>query len=929
MCKDTSGKIGHAYQRKDTAETCPNRTSRRSRPTPDHHRDPTPCARPWFGAGRRGTSPPAHRLASTWSYSTPGSPPSWRRRARFRKGTSRPTTRRRRPPGVTGLRGRERRRYRPGSHRRLRDLPPGPLGDRPGGGAPTGEPGRRRRSAPSAPSPPAPRSTTASVPISFKIATSRNRSRCRRTRTTPPSSLQGPEKAATAERREAHEYPENAKPKREAIAQGRGLTNRQFADLAPPGNRPPNIQKVETVRRQTGKSREGPAPTRNDIREIDGGLDRGRPPPPHGPSSTTPKSSNNRQRRPGRTPADGVPILKRESRALRVRPSARFTGPRPYRDQQKNHHRQPDTCRSKAGRAVAYASSWGTGASELRAPLQARRGRGRPRVQQQHARQLGADLDIPAGRSAIARPARAPGELPRQLQPTPQAPGVDHGERRGGRPHRPAPPGLPGPGHRCRLGGRSPPGTRGLGGGEPPQLRRHPPQADLRSQDASREYIEKAAGRTGQPDRPIRTRATGTRTRPGTPPPRSPTRYRPKSRNAATRSTGFRPSTPHRPNIGNRDGPAHLNARCKEDPETGAQDPTCSRYFSTVHANIDYKRQESAILEPFEQLPIPDSGDARFTATDRHRQPQAFTLGSQKDNQTTRRGRVAARFRAVRRSPAFGGDEGQGSRPEATGEPGRINAALLLPGKALTFTVEGEWHRPRGKDRRTGEAAAGGLQVFARRTEPTGVPGPDGGEGNPQDQPREVPARAEGKVRDAKDDDKKEVEGLPLQTTSPTSRTSASRTPSPFRAGTRTSATTSEAPAPAPSARRSTNLQGYRRHAPATSTAGSGATAAPASSASRRTPASRSANPLEVPDLRRGLLLQLHGPLPNRDGAHNARRGRKPSGARHHLLSSRLGYRHGPWAPEAEPLQLRPEVTEHRQRPQRHGLPGPSAFRTI
>src|SRR5690606_22507373 len=61
-----------------------------------------------------------------------------------------------------------------------------------------------------------------------------------------------PEKAAMMlwEQREAHKYPEGAKPKREAILSG--VTEyliKQFADLtAPPlGDRPINIQEVETV----------------------------------------------------------------------------------------------------------------------------------------------------------------------------------------------------------------------------------------------------------------------------------------------------------------------------------------------------------------------------------------------------------------------------------------------------------------------------------------------------------------------------------------------------------------------------------------------------------------------------------------------------------------------------------------------------------
>ena len=61
-----------------------------------------------------------------------------------------------------------------------------------------------------------------------------------------------PEKAAMMlwEQRVAHTYPENAKPKREAILSGvADYLIGQFADLAAPplGDRPVNIQEVETV----------------------------------------------------------------------------------------------------------------------------------------------------------------------------------------------------------------------------------------------------------------------------------------------------------------------------------------------------------------------------------------------------------------------------------------------------------------------------------------------------------------------------------------------------------------------------------------------------------------------------------------------------------------------------------------------------------
>ncbi|APL99388.1 hypothetical protein [Bordetella phage CN1] len=86
-----------------------------------------------------------------------------------------------------------------------------------------------------------------------------------------------PEKAAMMlwEQREAHKYPEGAKPKREAILSG--VTEyliKQFADLtAPPlGDRPINIQEVETVLCKWKSHMNGHYPLYNDIREINEGL---------------------------------------------------------------------------------------------------------------------------------------------------------------------------------------------------------------------------------------------------------------------------------------------------------------------------------------------------------------------------------------------------------------------------------------------------------------------------------------------------------------------------------------------------------------------------------------------------------------------------------------------------------------------------------
>lgn len=86
-----------------------------------------------------------------------------------------------------------------------------------------------------------------------------------------------PEKAAMMlwEQREAHKYPENVKPKREAILSG--VTEyliKQFADLAAPplGDRPVNIQEVETILCKWKSHMNGHYPLWHDIREINGGL---------------------------------------------------------------------------------------------------------------------------------------------------------------------------------------------------------------------------------------------------------------------------------------------------------------------------------------------------------------------------------------------------------------------------------------------------------------------------------------------------------------------------------------------------------------------------------------------------------------------------------------------------------------------------------
>lgn len=86
-----------------------------------------------------------------------------------------------------------------------------------------------------------------------------------------------PEKAAMMlwEAREGHKYPEGSKPKREAILTG--ITEyliKTFADLpAPPlGDRPVNIQEVETVLCKWKSHCNGHYPLFNDIDEIHAGL---------------------------------------------------------------------------------------------------------------------------------------------------------------------------------------------------------------------------------------------------------------------------------------------------------------------------------------------------------------------------------------------------------------------------------------------------------------------------------------------------------------------------------------------------------------------------------------------------------------------------------------------------------------------------------
>lgn len=86
-----------------------------------------------------------------------------------------------------------------------------------------------------------------------------------------------PEKAAMMlwEQRQGHLYPAGSKPKREVILAG--ITDyliKTFADLpAPPsGDRPVNIQEVETVLCKWKSHMNGHYPLYNDIDEIDAGL---------------------------------------------------------------------------------------------------------------------------------------------------------------------------------------------------------------------------------------------------------------------------------------------------------------------------------------------------------------------------------------------------------------------------------------------------------------------------------------------------------------------------------------------------------------------------------------------------------------------------------------------------------------------------------
>lgn len=86
-----------------------------------------------------------------------------------------------------------------------------------------------------------------------------------------------PEKAAMMlwEERYGHQYPEGAKPKRDAILTG--VTDYligEFKDLAAPplGDRPINIQEVETVLCKWKSHMNGHYPLWNDIKEINEGL---------------------------------------------------------------------------------------------------------------------------------------------------------------------------------------------------------------------------------------------------------------------------------------------------------------------------------------------------------------------------------------------------------------------------------------------------------------------------------------------------------------------------------------------------------------------------------------------------------------------------------------------------------------------------------
>lgn len=86
-----------------------------------------------------------------------------------------------------------------------------------------------------------------------------------------------PEKAAMMlwEQREAHKYPENAKPKREAILSGVAdyLLGEFSGFMAPPlSDRAVNIQEVETILCKWKSHMNGHYPLFNDIRDVNEGL---------------------------------------------------------------------------------------------------------------------------------------------------------------------------------------------------------------------------------------------------------------------------------------------------------------------------------------------------------------------------------------------------------------------------------------------------------------------------------------------------------------------------------------------------------------------------------------------------------------------------------------------------------------------------------
>ncbi len=87
--------------------------------------------------------------------------------------------------------------------------------------------------------------------------------------------------------------------------------------------------------------------------------------------------------------------------------------------------------------------------------------------------------------------------------------------------------------------------------------------------------------------------------------------------------------------------------------------------------------------------------------------------------------------------------------------------------------------------------------------------------------------------------------------------------------------------------------------------------------------------PLEVRTSAAGCFSSFTDPFTVSKRPITPRRGRKPSPTPGPVFFPAVCYPIRPSTSEAEPLQLRPEVTEHRQRPQRHEPPGPSAFRTI